>query len=324
MIFMKKIERWSRSCLAFGSRHKLLLVVILSLLFLGFGIFYGLVYGRLWLRLPAQMRAEIALNRLGVSAYNDPICHESCFYERHLYKQIIASSWSNKKINKQVSDLILAEDNNLDFRLELLDTLSFQTNLEIPDYLNNYLVSGAEIRVKEKINDLFGLNNNLVDELLNQFNNSVSVEDQINILRDLQEKSDSSLAGFYLDLIKGEFDLKIKNGALSALSNLLPSKTYVTNDFLVQIEKLILNANTNKYLRKGLVSLLGSYLSIQEKLVTEILFKIYSDTKTVDKFSQLFAADILNRLSANSYVKPEISASEWQEYRDHNSLWGND
>jgi len=324
MIFMKKIERWGRSCLAFGSRYKLLLVVILSLLFLGFSIFYGLVYGRLWLRLPERMRAVIALNRLGVSAYNYPICHESCFYERRLYKQIIAAKWDDPKINSRIRNLILAEDNNLDFRLELLDVLSFRTNLALPDYLNNYLASGTEVRVKEKIKGVFGLDKTSVDELVSQFNNSVSIEAQVDVLHDLQEKSDSSLADFYLDLITGEFDLQIKNSALLALSNLLPSETYATADFLEQIKKIIFNPATNKYLRKELILLLGDYLAVQEKIVTEILVEAYSDEAVIDKFSRLFTVDILNRLSANNYAKPEISASEWQEYRDHNSLWGND
>ncbi len=321
---MKKIERWGRGCLAFGSRYKLLLVVILSLLFLGFSLFYGLVYGRLWLRLPGRFRAEIALNRLGVSAYNYPICHESCFYERQLYKQVIAADWDDPQINQRVKDLILAENNNLDFRLELLDVLSFRTDLTLPDYLNNYLASGSEIRVKEKIKEIFSLDKASIDELMIRFNNSASIGMQVDILRDLQKKSDSSLAGFYLDLIAGEFDLRLKNSALLALSNLLPSETYVTIDFLGRIKELIFAPATNKYLRKELILLLGDYLSVQEKSVTKILVEAYSDEAVIDKFSRLFTADILNRLSANNYAKPEISAAEWQEYRDHNSLWGND
>ena len=318
---MKKIEQWSRSCLAFGSRYKWLIIVILSSLIIVFSVFYGLVYGQLWLRFPDNIKAKIALNRLAVSSYNYPVCHEACFYERQLYKQIIASNLDRIKIGDRVKQLILAENNNLIFRLELLDVLSFQP---IPDYLSEYLVGGEEPQVREKIKELFLTESVSADELTNRFLISSTTEEQINILNSLQMKSDSSLADFYLGIIVNNPNLKIKNGALAALSNLLPSATYVTGDFLAKIEDLIFDSNTNKYLRKEIILLLGEYLPIQEKTVTDILVAAYSDETTVDKFSRLFVVDILNRASANNYAKPEISASEWQEYRDHNSLWGND
>jgi len=321
MIFMKKIEQWGRSCIAFGSRYKWLIIIALSSLMVVFGVFYGVVYGRLWLKFPDKIKAGIALNRLGASSYNYPICHEACFYERQLYKQIIAGNLNKVKISDQVKRLILAEDNNLVFRLELLDVLSSQP---IPDYLNEYLVSGEESKVQEKIKELFVVESISAVELMNRFLVSSSPEDQIDILNLLQKKSDSTLADFYLGIIINNPDLKIKNGALAALSNLLPSEIYVTDDFLSEIKDLIFASGTDKYLRKEIILLLGEYLPVQENIVTEILTAAYLDETAVDKFSRLFVVDILNRSSANNYTPPEISTSEWQEYRDHNSLWGND
>ena len=318
---MKKIEQWGRSCIAFGSRYKLLIIIILSSLIIVFSVFYGVVYGRLWLKFPDKIKARIALNRLAVSSYNYPICHETCFYERQLYKQIIASNLDRVEISQRIEQLILAEDNNLVFRLELLEALSAQP---IPDYLSEYLASGEELKVQEKIKELFVVEPASADELMNRFLISSVAADQIDILNSLQARSDSTLADFYLGIIINNPDLKIKNSALAALSNLLPSETYVTDDFLAKIKDLIFASGTDKYLRKEIILLLGEYLPVQEKIATEILTAAYSDETAVDKFSRLFAVDILNRSSANNYTPPEISASEWQEYRDHNSLWGND
>ncbi|MFA4942504.1 MAG: hypothetical protein WC564_02595 [Patescibacteria group bacterium] len=321
---MKKIIEWIRILKACGLRHKLIIIAVLSSLLLIFSIFYGVVYGKLWLWFPARIKAEIALNRLGVSSYNNPICHETCFYERQLYKKVIAANLDQKRISERVKRLILAEDNNLVFRLELVDSWSHQNNLPFPDYFSNYLVDGLESSVQEKIRELFGVDDLSVEELVNNFSVTSSSSEQLDILRSLQEKSDSSLSSFYLDLIISHPDVDVKNGALSALSNLSPSVDYITPDFLLKIKKMILDQNLNKYLRKELILLLGDYLSVQEDLVLKILSEAYEDKVAVDNFSRLFIADTLNRFSVNNYVKPEISVSEWQDYRDHNSLWGND
>jgi hypothetical protein len=324
MIFMKKIERWGRSCLTFGSRHKLGLVIILSLVILVWSVFYGVVYGRLWLHFPARLKAVVAINRLGVNAHNNPVCHEPCFYERQLYKKVIANNLSTASIGNRVQQLILAEDNNLNFRLELLDILSFRNDLALPDYLSEYLTGGKDLRVKEKIRELLEVDEVAADELLNRLAAATSTTEKVDILHRLSAESNSSLAESYLDLIITDPELKVKNGALSALSNLLPSSDYVTADFLLQFKQLIFTPGLDQYLRKEIILLLGDYLAIQEKPVAEILLAAYSDETVIDKFSRLFAADTLNRLSANNYSKPEISASEWQAYRDHNSLWGNE
>ncbi len=316
---MKKIKQ-----LVFRlSRYRLWLIIGSSALLVILGLAYGIIYGRLWLALPDGIKADIAINRLGVSSYNDLVCHESCFYERQVYKQVIAANLEKEKIAARVESLILAEDNNLRFRLELLDALSFKDGLRLPDYLGNYLASGEEEAVKEKIREVFGLDRASSVELIDRLKNSSSTAERIDLLDSLREKSDSSLAGFYLDLVINESDLKIKNGALLALSNLVPSSDYVSDDFLSKIRRTIFDPATNQYLRKELILLLGDYLSIQEKIVNQLLVDIYSDEAVIDKFSRLFAAGILNRLSANSYAEPEISSSEWQAYRDGNSLWGN-
>lgn len=321
---MKKIIQWGQACLKFFLRYKRWLVVALVFSLVVFGLLYGIFFGRLWLKFPEKFKVNIALNRLGVSSYQYPVCHETCFYERQLYEQVIAGGLKDKSISDRVRTLILAEDNNLIFRLELINALSLQNNPELPDYLQEYLRSGVENKIKDKIRELFGVDKFSVSELENRFVNSSSTEDRLVILNSLQKKSDSALAGFYLDLIVGDPDLKIKSAALAALSNLLPSENYVDKAFLQKIKNLIFNPNTNKYLRKEIILLLGEYLPIQEESVTEILVEVCADDAGIDKFSRLFAVDILNRLSANTYLKPEISASEWQEYRDHNSLWGND
>lgn len=317
---MKKIKQLVSQL----SRYKFWLIISSSVLLIVLALAYGIIYGRLWLKLPAGIKADIAINRLGVSSYNDPICHESCFYERQIYKQVIAANLGREEVGDRVKSLILAKDNNLRFRLELLDALSLQDGLQLPDYLGNYLASGEEETVKEKIRDLFGLDRVSSVELADRLNNSSSTAERLSLLDSLRGKSDSSLADFYLGLVINEADLKVKNGALLALSNLNPSPDYISDDFLAKIRKTIFDPATDQYLRKELVLLLGDYLPFQEKVVNQMLVDIYSDEAAIDKFSRLFAAGILNRLSANSYAEPEISSSEWQAYREKNSLWGNE
>ena len=269
----------------------------------------------LWQRLPKNWRAEIALNKLGVSAYQDPICHEDCFYERQTYEKIIVADLNRTKLALKIQAIILNEKENLNFREELIKTLKmFKT--APPDYLNDYLKkSDGNLKIKETIMNNFPTHDSeVLDDLLNRVRdlNQGEVE-RLEALIALENFGDDSLADFYLNLLENDPSLKIKDQALTALSNLGDAQTYFTPALLSQLEKILLAPTTNLYIRKSLVLFLADFLPEQEAATVKILVNVYND-QNFDKFTRTYAADILNRETANNYPLPTISDGEWEDY----------
>jgi len=294
--------------------------ILISLLILFF-FYRAFLFGSLWLRLPSRWQAQIALNRLGLSAYNDPICHEKCFISREIYKKVVAANLDDESVEAAVQKLILAEDNNLIFRLELVEAVALSKQGVFPDYLRNYLEAGSNLELKDQIQELFVPGGIGLDELRRRASSGLR-EDRIAALELMASNSDSALAGFYLELITTDPDVLVKGAALRALSNLSVDPDWSDDNFLTQLESVTLDPATNQYLRRDLVMLWSDYLAEKEDWASQVILSVYEDEK-FDKFSRLFAADILNRQSSNNYPKPEIGAAEWQEYRNHNVLWEN-
>ena len=86
--------------------QKIILVVGLSVVLIVIIVLTAL-NTNLWQHWPRSWRARIALNKLGVSVYQEPICHEDCFYERQIYKKIIANNLGEVKFAAGVQKIIL-------------------------------------------------------------------------------------------------------------------------------------------------------------------------------------------------------------------------
>jgi hypothetical protein len=289
---------------------------LFTLLLIAWFIFWGT---NSWVILPGKLKAQIAFNKLGVSVYQEPICHENCFYERQFYKKIIASGLKNQKLAEHVQRTILDNQENLNFRLELIATLKiFQATP--PDYLVVYANSPqSELKIKEAIMNNFSIDYpEIVDDLVNQIRDaSRKEEERLNALIALEGYGDDSLWSFYLGLLENDSSLKVKDQALAALSNLNDQDRYLTAELLERLKTILFSPTTDQYIRKSLVWFMADFLKTDEQAVVKILETIYRN-ETFDKFSRYWAADILNQATANSYPEPVISEVEWTDYQSHN------
>jgi len=185
-----------------------------------------------------------------------------------------------------------------------------------PDYLNGYLKnSGGNLKIKETIMNNFPTHDSeVLDDLLNRVRDLNQGEaERLEALIALENFGDDSLADFYLNLLENDPSLKIKDQALTALSNLGDAQTYFTPELLSQLEKILLAPETNQYIRKSLVLFLADFLPDQTDATLKILIAVYNNA-TLDKFTRTYAADILNRETANNYPLPTISDGEWEDY----------
>jgi len=272
-----------------------------------------------WLILPSRLKAQVAFNKLGLSAYQEPICHENCFYERQFYKKIIAAGLKDQKLAERIRQVITNDQENLNFRLELIATLKiFQNNP--PDYLVAYANNpDGELKIKEAIMNNFSIDYpEMVDNLVSQIRDSNRREEErLSALIVLEGYGDDSLWSFYLGLLENDSSLKIKNQALTALGNLKDQNRYLTPELLERLKTVLLAPATDQYIRKSLIWFMADFLKTDEPAAVKILESVYSN-EAFDKFSRYWAADILNQATANDYPAPAISEAEWTDYQGRN------
>jgi len=309
---------WStrRYCRRLTKLQRILLGAGLGLFLLAMAAVFVLVWG--WRYLPSGWPARIALNKLGASTYNDPLCHENCFYARELYKKIIAARLAAPEFAARTQNIILNEKENLIFREELIAAVKMAGGAP-PDYLVNYLKDKkGNLKIKETIMKTFSLSDPaLADDLINSVRDlSRSDADRLAALTDLENFGDDTLFNFYWDLLEHDASPKIKDQAITALSNIRSGEKYFTPEFFQRIDTLVLDPATDQYIRKSLVLFLADFINFPAARAIDTLVAVYNNA-AIDKFTRAYAADILDQETANNYEAPAISEEEWNDYWNH-------
>jgi len=316
--YLEKIKAW---WLASSLRQKILILSgsFLALLIL---VLFISLQTSLWLFYPENLKALIAYNRLGLSAYHEPICHENCFYERRLYKSIIADNLKRPDFLNKVIKAVLNEKENFNFRIELISTLAIANQTAPPEILAYLSRPEANLAIKIALMKNFEIKDtNIVSDLESQVKNlELKRAERLLALDALSGLGEDSLADFYLDLALNDQDIEMRKEALVALSNIEAKNIYFTAEAYDELEITLFESETDKYLRRSIIFLLADYTDIFKDKVLKTMRKIYNDEVGFDKFSRSFAVDVLNKYSADIYARPAISRAEWEEYEKNENM----
>lgn len=272
------------------------------------------LWSKYWFILsPFNLRSRVALDKLALSCYNEPVCHEDCFLERERYRQLIVVSWQKIKWKNVAVGRMINDEENECLRLELGELwgdtfIPSDWPLPLEDYFSSNM---GDLVFKAKLGQALGFqNNNLESELISLINNrDALLADRYQALKVLSAVSDSDHVPFFIELFKRSDHLKFKEQALVNLSGMESREIIVSSGFLSDLLDFLGDPEADIYLKKNAVFLLSEYQN--EKLVSAGLNDLWENEASVDKFTRAFLADILQ---ISSEKRPTISATEWQDY----------
>jgi hypothetical protein len=231
---------------------------------------------------------EVRLAALKESYEKEEICHEACALARRGVSEKITEILAedkgmDSKTARRLRAYFLDENLDLEFRAELAAILFRATEPgNPPEYVFEYLVTGAEDYLRAAIINIYGL--------------------------------DPEIAFLFLD---SEEKIEIKLAAIRALSNYPDKQGTFSAAQLALIRGLALDSATDQRLRQPLVLLLSDYYPLFPEETRELLKVIYDSQNAVDEISQAFAADLYNRFKTGDeeeLILPEISEAQWEEY----------
>ncbi len=317
-------------------RRKIIFISVFLIIFV-FIVFFFLktIYGSWWTIYPQRVKSFISLNRLAISVYEDPWCRLDCYLERQIYQQEIVKFIKNDKFAEKIKRVILNEEGNLAWRLELLKVLSLVENREgltifndLRDYLSR---TDGNLAVKQAIAYYFLDENSeeYLDLLKNQLaNDSYPTEERLTVLKNLTSLNISQ-ADFYLALLElsSEDDFNIE--LLRALGADEGRFSLNQEKLFSNLEKIILSPNSSFTSRRLAIFILSDFLEnelekfedknfvesrVSDDLNAYDLFKYLIANENIDIFSRYLLVDILNNKTETKQPLPEISTEEWGVY----------
>jgi len=275
------------------------------------------IYGPWWKIWPKKIEGSIALNRLAISVYEEPYCRADCYLERESYRQAIIKRLNQPKFVSRLEKIVFNEEENLNWRLEIISILSLIKNdLAIEKY-QNYLDSDlGNLEIKKALNYYFS--DNLIS--FDYYNNlkktindiSISEEEKILSLKNL-ETSNQSLANFYLNILKENIGEDFKLEILKALASDSGRLSLPLNELLIVLEKIIYFSNYYQSKRVALF-ILSDFLENSKNIEAHDWLIGIIEEGDIDKFSKYLAIDIINNYLEEKYDFPSISSKEWDYY----------
>lgn len=268
-------------------RRRLLILTVLGLIFLIISVY-------LIVSLAAVSAAEMTLAELKNSWEVEKICHEQCIKTRQEMTETLIDDLKNKpdsRAGKLLRTYFLAEENDADFRRELLRIISavYGAN-NPPDYIRAYLrLPSGNVKIQAEIINLFSP-------------------------RFLNASFSGSPLDYYFMILAGNSALDLKLASLRALGGDSDKGANFSVSQLIIIKKIVLNNLIDHRLRQPLVLLLSDYYPFFPAETAAILQAIYQDEASGDTISRVFAGDILNHQGGTELDLPEISSAQWEEY----------
>jgi hypothetical protein len=317
-------------------RRKIIFISIFLIIFVLIILFlFKTIYGSWWTIYPQRVKSFISLNRLAISVYEDPWCRLDCYLERQIYQQEIVKFMENDKFTEKIKRVILNEEENLSWRLELLKVLSLVENREdliIFNDLQNYLnQANGNLAIKQAI--AFYFSDETLEEYLDLLKNqladdSYSIEERKVALKNLATL-DISQADFYLALLELSSEDSFNIELLRALGSDEGRFSLNKEKLFFNLEKIILSSNSSFTSRRLAIFILSDFLDneyekfedenfvesrVLDNLNGHALFKYLIANENTDIFSRYLLIDILNNNTETKIPLPEISSEEWGVY----------
>lgn len=302
---------------------KITFILLIILLFIVF--FISSLHGSLWRVWPQIIRSSIAINRLAISVYENPICRDVCFYQQLAYEQEIIKSLNNERVYKRLKKTIFNQEDNLRWRLESIKIIekSLDENLYLADFFEDVQLYIDDENIAEDldlkqslISSFFSYlePDNYIDFLKNSIlKHNLSKEDEVKSIKFLSFLN-INLGDYYFDLLTGEDDQKIITTILESLGGDIGRLNLVQEDLFPILKDIFSNTDISFENRRLIIFILSDFLaegSGQEALI--VLEGFYQNENT-DKFSKFLITDILNRDLDKNYVLPDIKEGEWDNY----------
>ena len=303
-----------------------IIIAIIAIFFIL--IIYISFFTNLWRYYPNPFKTQTALSLLEMSVFSDPICHETCFAKRELYKDVISDyALKNKDIKKQIENSILDQEVHYNFKQELVKILRLiaekekkQNKLDkiiIPEFLFTYLNDKkGDGDVKKEIMSQFGdaQDNRLLKNLYDIASNpNINKSERAEAINTIGNIGNADSVEFLMKMIEDEKELYIiRFAAADKISVLIGDKKIkITKDLADRAIKIALNKNTNNYIAEEILDVAYYYDSVDKNYVIKIMQKVYNSD--VNKFVRNRSANILNGLTEkNKYKKPKITSDEWK------------
>ncbi len=219
-------------------------------------------------------------------------CHEECLLARKQLKDELAAYFKqNKKFQKEVEKLFLADNVNEDFassltfKKELLDIIAMVKGVgNPPDFIADYFLRvNANAELKAEIIKLF-----------------------------LASAASPDLADYYFSVLNSPETIVVKTEAVKALSGMSNKSNYFKVESIAQLKALILESDEPLSLKADFIFLLADFYEFfpaeTELALSEILK--YSSQNVV----KVFTADALKNLGFTGIEVPSVTEAEWAEY----------
>lgn len=314
MIFknLKLIFRKKKILLLFSA----LFFLILFIVFLFLALFQP--WWKVW---PTSIRSNIALNHLAISVFENPYCRSDCYLKRKIYYEEIQKSLGEEKFTNKIISIILDENENTSWRIELIKVLS-SSSVELPAVILNrfqkYLDEDfGNIEVKENIflnlgeqlnstNYFSSLQSKLLDD-------STPVSEKKNIIKNLTSLN-YPLADFYFSLLLTGDNQDILIELLQALG--ADSSRFDLNreELFVFLASLLESDDYNFNVRRLALFILSDFWDEKRDPAVSVLFRRIIASEELDIFSKYFAIDIFNNYLDDKLPPLAIDPDSWDWY----------
>lgn len=289
-----------------------LIIVIVSM-------FIYSVAGNLWLKYPLFLKTPLAFQKLSLSVFAEPLCHEDCSLKRLLARGVLVESLKsgNQKTREKIIKTLSAADEDLVFKQELLKVWREAFGAED--------VSADLLAVFEASTD-----NQLRSFLQNNFKIPLSSWRDVERSKVGDQKIALSERAQSLILLASkdpEFKqwsekekiLAVEELRISYLQALLISQNNeLPKNFFADLWPLLFSASEKE--RNSAIFLARAKLEQGNQEAEDFLIKIYQNSE-YSPFSRSFAAEILNRQQGKeNFSLPKISEQDWEKYLSGENL----
>jgi hypothetical protein len=306
----------------FFSRKKVILFFSLGLSFLFLLFFlWNSIYGSWWRIWPQNIRSLIALNRLAVSVYEEPYCRPDCYFQRYYYIEEISASLDRDKFLDRVRRIILDEEENLRWRLELLRLVSNYENyasLSVIDDFQDYLDDpSANFEIKKAMARYFP--DRLYLDQYYEYHKNILVDDSLFYsLRILSLDNLSSLdvseADLYFSVLKKEKNEELRIELLRALASDRGRFSLNQKELFRLLDDIIRDLDSSFSSRRLALFVLSDFLVSDSDSDIYRLFEKIVFSGEIDNFTRYLAINIFNDYSLDFYAPPMISPDDWDWY----------
>ena len=295
------------------------LLASIFLIIILISMFIYSVAGNLWLKYPLFLKTPLAFQKLSLSAFAEPLCHEDCSLKRLLARGVLVESLKDgnqqtvKKIIKTLSD----ENEELEFKFELLKVWreAFGANDVSPDLLAVFQKSSdSEFRAFVQKNFNLPLSAWRDAERLKVGDEKLSISERSQSLILLASKDPD-----FNKWAKEEKILTADELRASYLQALLTStSSEISLDFFETLWPHLISASERE--RNLAIFLARAKLEQDNEAAENFLIKV-CQTPEFSPFSRSFAAEILNRHQGKEdFPLPKISEQDWEKYLSGENL----